>query len=94
MLEISSVPNTANAQAEDAASDRAALIALYNATDGPNWENQTNCGSATCQSVNGTVSPLDTPTTISGVSAVTPFMGPDQPRTMAALRDWNLEATG
>ena len=32
----------AEAQAQDLAADRAALVALYNATDGPNWKNNQN----------------------------------------------------
>ena len=32
----------AEAQAPDLAADRAALVALYNATDGPNWKNNQN----------------------------------------------------
>ena len=32
----------ANAQSGSAATDRAALVALYEATDGPNWTNSTN----------------------------------------------------
>lgn len=38
--------------------ERDALVALYNATDGPNWANKTNStGSATVRSANGTASP-------------------------------------
>ena len=33
------------AQDDDIASDRAALMALYEATDGDNWTNNTNWGS-------------------------------------------------
>ena len=32
-------PNRATAQEWSSSTDRAALVALYNATDGPNWEN-------------------------------------------------------
>ncbi len=35
-------PESASSQAPATGSDRAALVALYNATDGPNWKNNTN----------------------------------------------------
>ena len=40
LLIVIAEAETANAQTPD--SDRAALVALYNATDGPNWTNDTN----------------------------------------------------
>ena len=43
LLTISFTPSTANALGTGPADiDRAALVALYNATDGPNWNNNTN----------------------------------------------------
>ncbi len=41
---LSMMPGNANAQAspDTVESDRAALVALYHATDGPNWRNRTN----------------------------------------------------
>ena len=41
-LTILDLPHCASAPAQQPVSDRTALIALYNATDGPNWENSAN----------------------------------------------------
>ena len=42
-ITLASVAGTGLAQAQtNALTDRAALVALYNATDGPNWANRAN----------------------------------------------------
>ena len=40
--QLLSTPTGNAANTQTSASDRAALVTLYNATDGPNWENNTN----------------------------------------------------